>query len=97
MQINWLSEALKKSKTFWVSVLVEVGAAEDTGSCMPPPLKIPYHKWEDSLFTLGILTLVKVEKVCLTGWTFLHLLQFKNVGNGKIKVDIVVAVDKLTV
>ena len=40
LQINWFSEGLKKSKTFPVSVLVEAGAAQDTGSCMPPTLNV---------------------------------------------------------
>ena len=67
---------------------------------MLPTLKMPYHKWEGSLFTSDLLhdfTLVKVEEVNLTGWAFLHLVKFKNIGNAKIKVDIIAAVDKLTV
>ena len=55
MQINWISEGLKKSKTSWVSVLVEAGAAQDTGRLMLLTLKMPYHNWEGSLFTLGLL------------------------------------------
>ena len=61
---------------------------------------MPYHKWEDSLFISGLLhnfTPVKVEEVRLTGWTFLRFVKFKNVGNVKIKVGIIVAVNKLTV
>ena len=59
------------------SALVEAGA-QDTGSWMPSTLKLPYHKWEGSLFTLALLhnfTLVKVKEVCLTGWAFLHLVK----------------------
>ena len=66
-----------KIETF--SDLVEAGAAQDTGSCMPPTLKMAYHKWEGSLFTSGLIhnfTLVKAEEVRLTGWTFLHLVKF---------------------
>ena len=65
--------------TFWVSVLVEAGAGQDTGRLVLPSLKIPYHKWEGSLFTMGFLhnfTLMKVKEVRLTGWTFLHLVKF---------------------
>ena len=78
-QINCISEGLKKSKTCRDSALVEAGAAQDTGSCMPPMLKMPYHKREGSLFTSALLhyfTLVKVKEVCLTGWAFLHLVIF---------------------
>ena len=53
-----------------------------SGSCMLPTLKMPYHKWESSLFTSSLshnFTLVKVDKVQLTGGTFLHLVKFKNV------------------
>ena len=60
----------------WVSVLVEAGAAQDTGSCMPLTIKIQYHKWEGSRFTSGLLhniTLVKVEEVRLTGWTLCYV------------------------
>ena len=66
---------------------------------MLPTLKMPYHKWVSSLFTSGLLhnfARVKVEEVHLTGGTFLHLVKFKNVCNVKIKVGIIVAVDKLT-
>ena len=52
---------------------IGTGDAQDTGSCMPPMLKIPYHKSKGSLFTSALLhnfTLVKVKKVCLTGWLF---------------------------
>ena len=79
MQINWVFKGLKKSKAFWVNVLVEAGAAQDTGRLMPPTLKMPYHKWEGSLFTLGLLhnfTLVKVEELRFTEWTFLRLVKF---------------------
>ena len=79
LQINWVSKGLKKSKAFWVSVLVETGAAEDTGRLMSPMLKMPHSKREGSLLTLDLLhnfTLVKVEVVCLTRWTFLHLVKF---------------------
>ena len=79
LQINWVSKALKKSKTFCVSVLVRGGAAQDTGRLMSPTLIMPYHKWEGSRFTLGLLhnfTLSNVEEVLLTGWTFLHLVKF---------------------
>ena len=58
------------------------------------------HNLEGSLFTSGLLhdfTMVKFEEVHLTGWTFLHLVKFKNVGNVKIKVGIIVAVNELTV
>ena len=51
-------------------------------------------------FGSGLLhnfTLVKFEEVHLTGQKFLHLVKFKNVGNVKIRVGIIVAVDKLTV
>ena len=70
MQINYVSEGLKKSKNLWVIVPVEAGAAQDSGTCMPFTLKIPYHKWEGSLYTSTIshnFTLVKVKEVCLTG------------------------------
>ena len=78
MQINWVSQGLKKSKTFWASALVEPGDSQDINSCMQPTLKMSYHKWEGAIFTSGFLdlhefTLVKVEEVCLTGWTFLHM------------------------
>ena len=34
------SEGLKNSKTFWLaSALVEAGAGQDSGSCMPPRLR----------------------------------------------------------
>ena len=33
---------------FLVNVLVEAGAGQDTGSCMPPTLKMAYYKWEAS-------------------------------------------------
>ena len=55
LQINWVFEGRKKSKTFWVSVLVEARAAQDTDSCMPPTLKMPYHKWDGLIFTSGLL------------------------------------------
>ena len=67
---------------------------------MLPTLKMPYHKWEGSVFNSGLLhdfTLVKIEEVDLIGWIFLHLVKFKNIGNAKIKVGIIVAVDELTV
>ena len=67
---------------------------------MLPTLKMPYYKWEGSLFISGLLhnfIMVKVEEVHLTGWTFLRLVNFKNAGNVKIKVSINVAVNKLTV
>ena len=92
----------KKSKTFWASALVEAGAGLDTYSCVPPTLEIPYYKWEGSLFTSGLLhnfTLVKVEEVCLTGWTckmLFFLLKNCNV-IVKIRDGIIVAVNKLTV
>ena len=44
-----------------------------------------------------ILFLVKVEEVLLTVWAFLHLVRFINAANVKIKVNIIVAVDKLTI
>ena len=77
--MNFVSESFVKCKTFWVSVLVDAGAAQDTGSRIPTVLKISYHKWEGLLFTSGLLhnfTLVKLEEVCLTGWTFLHFVKF---------------------
>ena len=49
----------------------QAGGAQETGSCIPRTLKIPYHKWEGLLFTSVLLhnfTLVKVKEVCLTGW-----------------------------
>ena len=55
LQINCVSEGLKKSKTFWASVLVGARAGQDTGSCMPPTLKMPHHKWEGSLFFSALL------------------------------------------
>ena len=83
MQIHCVSESLKKSKTFRASVLVEVGAAQDTGSYMSPARKIPYHKWESSIFFLALLytyfypgQLVKVKEAYRTWWTFLHLVKF---------------------
>ena len=58
-------EGVKKSKTFWASVLLEVGAGEETGGCiMPPTLKMPQHKWECSLFLSAFLhnfTLVRCK------------------------------------
>ena len=69
LQINCVSEGLKKPKTSCASVLVEDGAGQDTGGCMPPTLKMPHHKWEGSLFFLALLhnfTLMKVKEVCLT-------------------------------
>ena len=78
MQINWVSKGLKKSMAFWVSVLVEAGAHQDTERLVVPILKMSYHKWDGLLFTLGFLhnfTLVKVEEVRLTGWNFLHLVK----------------------
>ena len=105
MQINWVSEGLKKSKTFWASALVEAGANQNTGSCMSPTLEMSYHKRDGSLFTSGLLhnfTLVKkVKEVRLTGWTFFTSLKilffsFKS-GYVKIKVDTILVVDKLTV
>ena len=45
-------------------------------------------------FTILNFTLVKVEEVHLT---FLRLVKLKNVGNMKIKVGIIAAVDKLTI
>ena len=67
---------------------------------MLPMLKMPYHKLKGLLFTLGLLRsfiLVKVEEVHLIGWTVLRIVKFKNVGNVKTKVGIIVAVDELTV
>ena len=32
--INRVSEGFKKSKTFWASALIKVGAAQDAGSCI---------------------------------------------------------------
>ena len=72
----WRSQEILKA--FWTSDLVEAGAAQDTGSCLLSTLKMPYHKWEGSLFTLALLhsfTLVKVKEVCLTGWIILHLVK----------------------
>ena len=102
MQINWVSKGLKKSKVFWVSVLVKAGAAQDTGKLIPSTLKVPYHKWEGSLFTLGLLhnfTLVKVEEVRLTGWIFLQFvkLYFRLKLLCEDKLGIILAVDELTV
>ena len=100
MQINCVSEGPKKSKTFWTSALVEVGADQDTGSCMPSTLKMPYQKWEGSIFTLALLhnfTLMKVKEVFLTGCVFLHLVKFYS--RLKMlcedKVGIIIAVNKL--
>ena len=71
-----------KSKAFRASNLVEVGAGQDTGSCMLPKLEIPdhylytYRKWAGSLFTSGFVhnfTHVKVKEVCfIVEWTFLN-------------------------
>ena len=60
MQINWVLEGPQKSKTFLPSGLVEDGAGQDTGSCMPVRLS---HKWEGSLFTLGLSHYFNLEKV----------------------------------
>ena len=79
LQINCVPEGLKKSKTFRASVLVESGSGQDNGSCMSPTLKMSYHKWEGSLIFSALLhnfTSGKVKEVCLTGWTFLHLVKF---------------------
>ena len=78
------------------------GAAQDTGRLMSPTLKMPYHKWEGLLFTLGLLhnfTLVKVEEVATPHRVDIFifrkiLFSFLNV---KIKIDIIVAANKLTV
>ena len=41
---------------------------------------------------------MKVQEVRLTGWTFLHLVKFySQFLNVKIKFDIIVAVDELSV
>ena len=57
----------KKGKTFWASALeIQAGAGQDTGSCMPSVLEMPYHDF----------TLVKVEEVCLTRWTVVLLVKF---------------------
>ena len=82
MLINCVSEGLKKSKTFWTSALVEAGAAQETGSCIPSMIIMPYHKWEGSLFTLALLhfILVKVKELPPQRVNFLCLLfSFKNV------------------
>ena len=82
--------------------LVEAGFVQDTGSCIPPTLVIPWHKWEDSLFTSGLLlniTPLKVEEVCLTAFLIsckILFFLFRNC-NLKIIVGISVAVNKLTV
>ena len=40
--INYVPEGPKKSKVFWLaSVLVEAGAGQDTGICMPPKRDFP--------------------------------------------------------
>ena len=79
LQINCVTQSLKNSKVFWYGALVEAEDAEDSGNCMSPTLKMPYRKWEGSLFTSAILhsfTLVKVKEVCLTGWTSYHLVKY---------------------
>ena len=41
---NLVSEDLKKPETLCrVSALVETGADQNTGSCMPPKLEMPYQ------------------------------------------------------
>ena len=68
-----------QDKIFWASVLVEAGTAQDTGSSMPPTLKMQHNKWEGSQFTSAFLhnfTLVEIKEVCLTEQTFLHLVKF---------------------
>ena len=55
--------------------MIVAKAGQDTGSCIPPTLEMPFHKLESSLF-LHNFTVIKVEKVCVTGWTFLHLVKF---------------------
>ena len=65
----------------------EVGAAQDTRSCMLPTLKISYHKWEGFLFISALLhnfTLVKVKKGMLYRVGFFRscnnlFFSFKNV------------------
>ena len=76
MQINRISQDPKKSKVFWANALVEAGAGQHTGSCIPPTLEMPYYKWEGSLevFYL-ILPWLKLE-ARLTGRTILHLIKF---------------------
>ena len=68
--MNWASEGLKISKTFWVIVVLEAGASQNTGSCMPPTLKMPYHNihgkvhYSPQVFYINF-TMVKVEEVYL--------------------------------
>ena len=59
-QVNWVLEGPQKSKTFWPSGLVVDGADQDTGCCMPARLS---HKWEGSLFTLGLSHYFNLGKV----------------------------------
>ena len=44
LQINCVSEGLKKTKNFWASVQAEAGDTAQDTSYMPPALKMPYHK-----------------------------------------------------
>ena len=39
-------QGLQKMQDQWVSPLIETGAGQYTGSCMPTTLEMPYRKWE---------------------------------------------------
>ena len=53
-KIKWVSKGVKKYNTFWTSALVKVGAGQDV-------IYTRYHKWEGSLFTLGLLHKLRLK------------------------------------
>ena len=73
-----LIEGLKKSKTFWVSVLVEAGAAQDNGSCISPTLK--HHLINGKVhYSLRLISVIfswwKLKRYVFTACFFLHLIK----------------------